>query len=133
MAVVFCDSSVIVRYFVDDDPPRSLAAARLVDGEDQLVVSTAVLIETTHVLRRDHGVVNPHLAIGLMRLLSKINVRLVDADQALAIAGLDRSREVSARHIPDALIAAAAERAGCDRIATFDASFRSPTVPVRLI
>lgn len=131
MAVVFCDSSVIVRYFVGDDPPRSLAAARLVDGDDELVISTSVLIETTHVLRRDHGVTNPDLAAGLMRLLSKANVRLIDADQAATIAGLDWARRVSARRIPDALIAAAAEHAGCDRIATFDERFRSPTVPVR--
>lgn len=35
--------------------------------------------------------------------------------------------------ITDAIIAAAAESARCDVIATFDESFRSPSVPVRLI
>jgi len=131
VAVVFCDSSVIVRYFVGDDPPRSLAAARLVDGDDALVISTSVLIETTHVLRQEYGVANPDLAAGLIGLLSKANIRLFDADKAATIAGLDWSRRASARRIPDTLVAAAAESAGCDRIATFDESFRSPTVPVR--
>jgi len=56
---------------------------------------------------------------------------MVDGPKAATIAGLDWSRRVSARRIPDALIAAAADHAGCDRIATFDESFRSPTVPVR--
>lgn len=133
MARIFCDSGVLIRYFVDDDPPRSLAAARLVDGDDELVTSTAVLLESVHVLRRDYAIGNPELASGLINFLSRVDVTLSDADQAATIAALDWSQRSSARRIPDALIAAAAQHAGCDLIATFDESFRSPTVPVRLI
>ncbi|GAC1673195.1 MAG: hypothetical protein NVS9B8_15930 [Candidatus Limnocylindrales bacterium] len=46
---VFCDTGILVRYFADDDPPRALAAALLIDGGDTLVISTAVLIEVVHV------------------------------------------------------------------------------------
>lgn len=133
MARIFCDSGVLIRYFVDDDPPRSLAAARLVDGDDELVTSTSVLLESVHVLRRDYGLGNPELASGLIRFLSRVDVTLSDADQAATIAALDWSQRTSARRIPDALIAAAAEHARCDVIATFDESFRSPSVPIRLI
>ena len=133
MARIFCDTSVLVRYFVGDDPPRSLAAARLVDGDDTLVVSTSVLLELVHVLRVDHGISNPELALGLIRLLGLESLELVDADRAATIAAVQWTMRVSARRIPDALIAAAAEHAGCAWIATFDEAFRSPTVPVRML
>lgn len=133
MARVFCDAGVLIRYFVDDDPPRSLAVARLVDGDAELVTSTSVLLECVHVLRREYQIGNPELASGLITFLSRADVTLIDADQAATIAALGWSQRVSARRIADALIAAAAEHAKCDYIATFDESFRSPSVPVRLI
>ena len=66
-------------------------------------------------------------------LLSKGNVWLSDADAAHVVAGIERTLRKSARRIPDAIIAAAAEHARCDWIATFDESFESPTVPSRLL
>jgi predicted nucleic acid-binding protein len=130
---VFCDSSVLIRYFVGDDPPRSLAAARLVDGDGTLVVSTAVILEVVYALRTSYGFANPEVARGLIRFLNQPSVELADADRATMIAALQWSERAFARRIPDAVIAAAAERAGCDLIATLDASFRSPHVPVRMI
>lgn len=130
---VFCDTGVLVRYFIDDDPPRSFAAATLVDSDHTLIVSTAVLLELVHALRTDYRIANPDLGVGLVRFLSRANVELSDADQAATIAAIDWSRRVSARRIPDAIIAAAAAYARSDIIATFDESFRSPSVPVRLI
>jgi predicted nucleic acid-binding protein len=130
---VFVDTSVLVRYFADDDPARSFAAAGLIDGGDTVVVSTTALLELVHVLRSDHGIGNPALAEVLIRFLSRANVELADADQAATITGLQWTTRVSARRIPDALIAAAAEHAGCDWIATFDERMASPTVAVRTI
>jgi predicted nucleic acid-binding protein len=130
---VFADTSVLVRYFVDDDPARAFAAATLVDSSNTIVVSTTALLELVHVLRTDHGIRNPTLAEGLIRFLARANVELADADQAAAIAGIRWTTRVSARRIPDALIAAAAEHARCDWIATFDERMASPTVPVRAI
>lgn len=129
---MFCDTSVLVRYFVGDDPPRSLAAARLVDSDQTLVVSTAVILELVHTLRHDYGASNPEIGNGLIRFLSQPTVELSDADRSSMVAALQWSLRVSARRIPDAVIAAAAERAGCDFIATFDETFSSPTVPVWL-
>jgi predicted nucleic acid-binding protein len=123
---------VLVRSLADDDPPRALTAARLLDSDATLVVSTGVLLETVHGMRRD-GETNPRIAIALLALLTRDNVELVDADQAAAVAAIRWTLRVSARRIPDAIIAAAAERAGCDWIATFDDRFTSPTVPVRAI
>ena len=129
---VFCDASVLVRYFAEDDPPRAFAAATLIDGEATLVVSTAAILEVVHVMRV-RGSTNPALGSALIEFLSRANVELADADQASTVAAIRWSLRVSARRIPDAIIAAAAEHARCDTIATFDERMESPTVPVRLL
>lgn len=130
---VFLDASVIVRYLSEDDPPRALAAARLIEGDRTLVVSGVVLLETMHGLRTGLGHENPALGRALIRFLTRENVEIVDADKAHLVAALERSLSRSARRISDAVIAATAEHAGCAWIATFDEAFRSPTVPARLI
>lgn len=132
-ARVFLDTSVLVRYFADDDPPRVLAAARLVEGDSVLCISTTVLMECIHVLRTEYGLANPHLADIMATFLARANVELADADKIGAIAALRRARSVSPRRIMDALIAEAAEKAGCSVIVAFDRDFDSPYVPVRLI
>ena len=129
---VFCDTGILVRYFADDDPPRALAAARLIDGGDTLVISTAVLIEVVHVLRTQHGRANPEIAGALIEFLTKRGVELIDADLPEAVAALRWSARLPARRVPDALISAAANHARCDLIATFDERMSTVDVPVRL-
>ena len=124
---------MLIRYFADDDPPRALAAAGLVDGGATLVVSTASIIELVHVLRTDYDIQNPVLGDGLIRFLTRDNVELVGADQGATVAAIRWSLRVSARRIPDAILAAAAEHARCDAIATFDERMASPTVPIHLL
>ncbi|HEX4896839.1 MAG TPA: PIN domain-containing protein [Candidatus Limnocylindrales bacterium] len=130
---VFCDTSVLVRYFAEDDIPRAVAAAELIDSEQELVISTAVLVELIHALRTRHGLTNPAIGQMLVRFLSRSNVDLVDADKAATIAALLWARNSSARRIPDAVLAAAAARARVDFIATFDERFASVSVPVRML
>lgn len=127
---VFCDTSVLIRYFADDDPPRAFAAAALVDSDATLVVSTAAILEVVHAMR-GAGFGNPGLGMALIRFLTREGVELVDADQAATIAAIRWTLRASARRIPDAILAAAAEQARCDWIATFDERMQSPTVPVR--
>lgn len=130
---VFLDASVVVRYLSEDDPPRALAAAELIEGERTVVVSGVVLVETLHALRTGMGHENPALGRALIRFLLRENVQVVDADKAHLVVALERSLSASARRISDAVIAATAEHAGCAWIATFDEAFRSPTVVARLI
>ena len=129
----FCDTSVVVRYFTGDDPPHAFAAAGLIDSDAELVISTGVVLEIVHVLRTDYGLANPLVATLLVDFLTRDNVTVSDADRASLVAGLSWSKGASAGRIPDAIIAAAADRAGCDAIATFDEAFASPSVPIRLI
>jgi predicted nucleic acid-binding protein len=130
---VFLDTSVLVRYLSEDDPPRALAAARLIDGDATVVISGVVLLETMHALRTDLGHENPELARVVIRFVTRENVVVIDADKTHLVSALERSLSAAARRIPDAILAATAEHAGCDWIATFDEDLRSPTVPSRLI
>ena len=130
---VFCDTSVLIRYFAEDDAPRGLAAARLIDSDARLFVSTAVLIELIHALRSSHGMTDPTVAGLLVTFLSRANVELVDADKSSVVTAVFWTQNASARRIPDAILTAAAAGAGVDFIATFDERFASPTVPVRLL
>lgn len=130
---VFLDTSVLIRYFAEDDPPRAFAAATLIESVTQLVISTGVLIEAIHVLRTRYGIRNPELAQGLIDFLARDNIEVSDADRGHLTEGLQWSLRASGRHIPDAILAAAAEQAACDWIATFDEGFSSPSVPSRLI
>ena len=98
-----------------------------------IVLSTGVILEAIHVLRTQLGIRNPGLGQGLIRLLSRHNVFLADADSGAVVAGIERTLSRSELRIPDAILAAAAEQASCDWIATFDEGFMSPTVPSRLI
>ena len=129
---VFLDTSVLVRYFADDDPPRSFAAAELVDSDIALCLSTAVLMETVHVLRTQIGLDNPGLSDLLVAFLTRSNVELEDADKGGAVAALQRARSMSPRRILDALIAEAAVQSGSDSIVAFDRSFPA-SIPVRLL
>ena len=130
---VFCDTSVLIRYFAEDDLPRALAASTLFDSDTQLVVSTGVILETIHVLRTQYGVANPVLSELLVRLLSRRNVTVSDADKSGLIGALYWAQGVSARRISDAIVVAAAQQAGVEAIATFDDKMASPTVPVRML
>lgn len=133
MTAAFCDTSVLIRYFAEDDATRALAAARLIDSEHELVVSTAVMLEAIHVLRTDYAFDNPALAQLLIRFLSRSNVRLTDADKTALIGALFWTQSSSSRRIGDAIVAAAAEQSSVDFIATFDEKMTSLFLPVRLL
>lgn len=130
---VFCDTSVLIRYFAEDDLPRAAAVAGLIDSGRGLVVSTGVLLETLHVLRTQHGFTDPLLADLFTTFLSHERVSVSDADKAGVLGALAWTRGVSARRVADAIIVAAAERAGVEAIVTFDEAMSSPTVPIRLL
>jgi predicted nucleic acid-binding protein len=130
---VFVDTSILTRYFAEDDVPRALAAARLVESDTELVLSTAVLIELIHSLRTQQTMTNPQLGGLLIRFLSRPNVVLSDAAKDDVISALFWTQNSSARRIPDAIISAAAHHADVDFIATFDEKLRSSLVPVRML
>jgi predicted nucleic acid-binding protein len=133
MRSVFLDTSVLIRYFAEDDVPRAAAAAEIIDSSNRLAVSTGVVVEALHVLRTDFHFDNPGLAALLIQFLSRANVELVDADKAGVLRAIATTQGSSARRIPDAIIATAAAQASVDYIATFDETLRTPLVQVRML
>jgi predicted nucleic acid-binding protein len=132
MALVFCDTSVLIRYFAEDDIPRAAAAAALIDSDTTIAVSTTVILEALHVLRRRYGFGDNLLGVLLVAFLSRSNVELADADKAGVLAAI-ATNTGSVRRVPDALIVMAARQAGVDYIATFDEKLQSPYLPVRIL
>ena len=63
------DTSVLMRYLIQDDPEKGSAAARLLDGPEQLGVSPVALAETAFVLLRVYGVPRERVVDGLVALL----------------------------------------------------------------
>src|SRR5947209_1052075 len=97
----FCDTSVLIRYFAEDDIPRAAAAAALIDGGATLVVSTGVMLEASFVLRKRYGFENPRLAELLVQFLTRSNVELADADRDTVASAIASTRRSSSRHIAD--------------------------------
>lgn len=129
--MIFLDSSVLVRYLTEDDPALATTAATLVGGEEEVGISTLVLLELVHVLRgKPYFQANPGIADALVVLLQHENLRLVDLDADLASAAIVGVRHLSARHIADALISASASHAGARLLTTNDLKFSSQLVPV---
>lgn len=132
MTAAFCDTSVLIRYFAEDDIARAAAAAALIDSDTRVVLSTAVIVETVHVLRRLYGFADQRIASLLLRFLSRTNVEVADADKAGVIAAITSIRG-SSRRVPDALIVMAAQQARVDFIATLDEKLTSPLLQVRML
>jgi predicted nucleic-acid-binding protein len=119
--LIAVDSSVLVRYLVQDDPDQArLATSFLEDrlSEDQPgFVSAVVLVETIWVLRRGY--------------------RRSAADVAAAVTGLLRARQVHVEHrdaiaaalggdgadLADRIILELGRKAGCSETVTFDRRF----------
>ena len=132
--MIALDTSALIRYLTDDNPPAAARVAALVDGSERVQLSPAVLIEAIHVLRgAPYARLNPDLADSLVELLTHENIVLSGLDQELAAAAIRGVRDRSPRHLADALIAAAAFDAGCRVLVTTDTRFATDLVPLELL
>ncbi|MDR1188088.1 MAG: PIN domain-containing protein [Bifidobacteriaceae bacterium] len=118
--MIALDTNVLVRHLMDDDPVQSpiahAAMARLTPFQPGYV-SLVVLVETLWVLRRSFRVSHERATATTRALLAARDLVLQEPGavaQALAVA------EQTDSEVPDALIAALALEAGCERTWTFD-------------
>lgn len=117
------DTNVLVRYLVQDHPEQGPAAARLVDGADNLGVSLVALAETAFVLSRIYGVPREEVVDLLVELLRKRNMDVLGVDKALATSALLLCRPSGRVNYADALINADARAHSAKRLHTFDDRF----------
>jgi predicted nucleic-acid-binding protein len=112
---VALDTNIVLRFLTSDDEQQALAARRLIEDADEIVISTIVLCETAWAL--SSGYRYPALAVAdALRLL--IDMQGVDVDRPAAEAGLKMLRDGG--DFADGCILFEAERAKCQRLATFD-------------
>lgn len=117
------DTNVLVRYLTQDDPVEAALATRLIEqdlsGENPGFVGLIVLVETTWVLQRPYRATPEEIAQTIADLLASSAVvveRRNVVSRALATA------QQTGSSFADALIAACASDAGCERTVTFDRS-----------
>jgi len=114
---------VLVRYFVQDDAVMGPAAARLLDGPQEVAISGIALAETAFVLTRVYGVPREEVVDNLVKLLRKRNIRLLGVDKTLAAAALLLCRPSGRVSFADALINADARSHGVGTLYSFDRQF----------
>jgi predicted nucleic acid-binding protein len=124
----FTDSSVLVRYLTDDDPPRARAAAQIVEHDD-LVLTTLILSEVAYVLLTVYRYPRAEIADAMVELLARRNIAVLDADRDETVVALRKSRS-GALSFGDALIIAQMRSSGHDEIYTFDRGFHNQGVRV---
>lgn len=130
--MIALDTSALLRYLTNDDPGLAAKVALVLDGPDPVSLSVVVLLEAAYALRTPPYLLdNPGIADTLIRLLAHESVYLSDMPAGLASAAITGIRHMSARHIADALIAAAAQLAGARLLVTNDRKFAAQLVPVR--
>jgi len=113
------DTNVLARYYVDDEADaeaqrQRLAARRLIESGQPLMVSKSVVLELEWIMRGYYAFSQAQVASVLRHLLAQPHITVEDRDaveQALANseAGID---------FADALHHASYK--ACDRVATFD-------------
>lgn len=129
--MIALDTSALLRHLLDDHPRMARHVSGMLEGPEAIGISVPVLIEALHVLRGPpYSRSNPAVADVLIELLGHENVVLTDLDADLASAALAAVRELSPRHVADALISAAARQGGARQLVTADRTFASHLVPV---
>ena len=117
------DTSVLVRYLVDDAPRMAARATRLLESEETLIVSEVALAETAFVLEKVYHHDRSSIVEALSRIILRNNVRLLNLEKTLAFRALQMcgpSRRVS---FADAIVWALARTAEAGTVYTFDRRF----------
>ena len=75
------DTSVLVRYFVGDEPEQDTRARALIESERPIGLSAIALLETAYVLTRHYGYAREAVVDALIELLTRENVEGVGLDK----------------------------------------------------
>lgn len=126
----FLDTSYVVRYLTNDPPAMAEQAALIIDGEEPLVLSEMVLLETAYVLASVYEVPRAELVDALADLVQRSNLRLPLLPKASVLEALELCRSSKRVSFTDALLWAQAREAGAARLYSFDRRFPSSGLTV---
>jgi predicted nucleic acid-binding protein len=125
------DTSVVVRYLLGDPPRLAARAARIIDGELQLLLTDVVIAETAYVLASVYAVPRAKVVDALVDLLQRENVAPFRLDKGAVIQGLLLCRPSARVSFADALLWAAARSGRVEAVYSFDERFPEGGVTVR--
>lgn len=114
------DTNILIRFLVQDDPAQAAAARSLFDrcsAREPGFIGREVLVETVWVLERAYGRTPAEISVALMGLLETEELVL---EEAAEVATAAQAYGEGAADFADHMIAAAALRAGCQTLYTFD-------------
>lgn len=120
---------MLVRYLTNDPPDRGELSARVIDGEDDLLITDVVIAETAYVLTSVYHMPRQAIVDRIIDVLQKTNIDTFRIEKALVLDALLRCRPSGRVSFPDALIWAAARSAGAP-IFSLDERFPSDGVTV---
>ncbi len=113
------DTNILARYYIDDEADaeaqrQRLAARRLIESGQPLMVSKSVILELEWVMRGYYGFDPAEVASVMQHLLEQAHITVEDRDaveQALSTAGAGIDFADALHH---------ASYKSCDSVATFD-------------
>jgi len=123
------DTSVVVRYFMQDQPLLASASTRVVESEEQLLVSDVAIAEVAHVLMSTYRVPREQVVDQLVAFLRRDNVSTLNTPREVVLAALAKCRPSGRVSISDVLIWAVA-RAEELPVYTFDRRFPTEGITV---
>ena len=121
----FIDTSVIVRYLINEPPDMAKTAAAIIDSGQPLIVSEIVLVETAYVLASVYEVPRAVIVDALSAFIQRRNIHLLTLSKPLALEALRHCRDSGRHSFADALLWAEARQSEFPRIYTFDKRFLS--------
>jgi len=115
------DTNVLVRYLTQDDPDQAARATRIVEQElteeTPGFIGLVVLVETVWVLQRLCRASAEEIQETVTDLLGSRDIVVESRDVVTRALALSRQ---SSCEFADAIIAASAFNAGCDKVISFD-------------
>ena len=122
----FVDTNIIIRHLTGDPPDLAARATAFLAASDELLLADVIVAETVYVLESFYEVHRGEVANLLRAVIAFPAMRTLDP------ALLLRSVEIYETHgvdFAEAYLAASAEVAGVDRVASFDRSLdRVPSI-----
>ncbi|WP_422135385.1 PIN domain-containing protein [Endozoicomonas sp. ALD040] len=77
--MIVIDSNILLRYLLNDDEKQSAQAARLIQGEEKVLVTDAALVETVWTLKgKKYQLAKPEIIETVLQLFQETNLYFED-------------------------------------------------------
>ena len=127
----FLDTSLIVRYLTGDPHHLAVTAAKIIDNEDNLQITDAVIAETAHVLSSVYQTPRETIVDYLITLLQKSNISTFGIDKNQVLHALLLCRPSGRVSFPDAMLWAVATSSNIRLVYSMDKRFPRGGIDVR--